>query len=358
MKTKIRIVLWALTLIVLAWRPVQAADSASSPATGRVLILVNERILEGDIEKVGDRYRIRRIVGETWVPGEQVLCLCRNLEEALVYLRTRANLRDADERMRLARWCQLHGLRAQALEEAIAAVELRPNHPESLHLLRCLQRSAAVPAPAQTSQPADKAEAVSNPAPALDLSSEALGLFTSRVQPILMNTCATCHAAGRGGNFKLARVFEESLANGRATQQNLAAVLGQINRDRPQASPLLTRAVSVHGDADPPPLKGRQTAAYRILEDWVRMTVADTPVEEGPAPVASLATPEARPFAEVAPKPEPGPATPAPVSTSTLDPKNGSAANFNARTPAPGSTDPFDPAIFNRQMHPSPGSGN
>ena len=46
-------------------------------------------------------------------------------EEAFAYLRTRANLRDPDEHLRLAYWCQLHGLRKHALEEAKEAVNLR-----------------------------------------------------------------------------------------------------------------------------------------------------------------------------------------------------------------------------------------
>src|SRR4051794_35355730 len=72
------------------------------PLTGKVLVLDNEHTLEGDIERIGDQYRLRRAVGETWVPADRALRLCASLEEALAYLRGRANLGDADEHLRLA----------------------------------------------------------------------------------------------------------------------------------------------------------------------------------------------------------------------------------------------------------------
>src|SRR5262249_45351164 len=72
------------------------------PRKGRVLILENERTLTGDIEQVGEQFRVKRLVGETWVPGERVLRLCASLEDAHRFLQGRANLADPDERLRLA----------------------------------------------------------------------------------------------------------------------------------------------------------------------------------------------------------------------------------------------------------------
>src|SRR5437763_620082 len=59
------------------------------------------------------------------------------------------------------------------------------------------------------------------PAPAVELSADALGMFTTRVQPILMNTCASCHASGKGGAFTLTRAYDGGAAARRATQQNV-----------------------------------------------------------------------------------------------------------------------------------------
>src|SRR5438067_639104 len=53
-------------LILAAGMAVRAADPV--PA-GRVIILDNERTLEGEIEREGDQYHIRRGGAETWLPA-------------------------------------------------------------------------------------------------------------------------------------------------------------------------------------------------------------------------------------------------------------------------------------------------
>ena len=62
----------------------------AGPVTGKVLVLDNERTLEGDIERVGDQYRLRRTVGETWVPAGRALRLCDSLEEAFRMLQEKS----------------------------------------------------------------------------------------------------------------------------------------------------------------------------------------------------------------------------------------------------------------------------
>ena len=353
MTTKIRLALCALTLAAPGWTTLRAADPAPAPKTARVLILDNERTLEGDIERQGEQYRIRRTFGELWIPRENVLRLCDSREEAYAYLRSRANLRDPDEHLRLAQWCHLHGLRGRALEEVTEAVALRPNHVPSRRLLRSLQQAAVEAPTTSAARPPAEVDAGQNP---LQVNTESLTLFVTRVQPILMNACASCHAAGRGGAFRLVRAYESALANRRTTQQNLAAVLAQVNKERPQASLLLTRALSVHGrDMDKPALKGRDAAAYKALEDWVRVTVESNPeLREHPAgPPGSGERPgTAEPAAaDAAPAHPPAPNTSAATALPAWAEARQSetpAANASSKEPV----DPFDPVIFNRQMHP------
>src|SRR5262245_55376817 len=146
MMTSFRIFSGLVLFTAAAALALRAADNAPL-ARGKVLVLENERTLEGDIEKHGDQYRVRRAVGETWIAADKVLRLCASREDAYKYLRGRANLSDPDERVRLAQWCHLNGLREQALSEVTAALELRPNHPESKRLLRSLQRTATTTPP-------------------------------------------------------------------------------------------------------------------------------------------------------------------------------------------------------------------
>ncbi len=311
-----------------------AADE--KPASGRVLILENDRTLEGDIQRHGDQYCLRRTIGETWIPADQVVSLCPNHEEAYRFLRARANLADPDERLRLARWCQKHNLRERAAEEAGHAVRLRPEHAESRRLLQHLQRPPTSPGVAPATRKPDADSDTAAPPP-VELTTESLSTFTTRVQPILMNACASCHATGRGGTFKLVRGAGGASASLRIVQQNLAAVLPYVQVEQPHLSPLLVKALSAHGESDQAPLKGRQVAAYQTLENWVRATVRKNPhlrdqSDKGaPTPPAAEAKPEAR-------EPERRFA--------------GWAADKTAAPPKP--ADPFDPAAFNRQMHPTP----
>ncbi len=363
MKTTILFLLVGVSgLVLLGGAQLVTPPSPPPPTRGKVLLLDNEQTLLGDIERVGDQFRIRREVGETWVPSQRVVTLCANMEETLQFLRGRSNLRDPDERLRLANWCRQNGLHDHALVEVRAAALLRPDHAPTKRLLQLLQevQSARATSVGTESEPV--------PVASVDLSAEALAQFTTRVQPILMNACANCHATGKGGAFKLTRTYSSNRVARRSAVSNAAAVLAQINLDQPHNSPLLTRAVAVHGEMTSAPFQNRQAAAFRALEDWVRLAVEQSPGRE-PAPL--LATPTSSPtglggFAST----RPGTSLPSPAEqtaprqppTLTTTPEPGTprvVPTTPTPTPAPmpaptGPVDPFDPATFNRQSTPMP----
>jgi hypothetical protein len=320
-------------LLVCAAVAVTAAGAgrAADPTTGHVLLLVNERTVEGDIERVGEQYRVRHVVGETWVPAEKVLRLCDDMPGAYLVLKGRANLNDPDECVRLSRWCHTHGLTAQAVESARAAVKLNPNHAEARRLMAGLERAAAAPTTAAADQPA------AHPVEVPELNTEARATFANKVEPILLNACAGCHTADRGGSFKLTRAFGAGTANRLSLQQNLAAVLAQVNLQQPQESKLLVKAITAHDpQARVAPLNGRQMAAYHTLEDWVQTTLASNPhLREHVPPPAPVA--EAKAVAAPAPAAAPP------------------SAGFAASRPATAQTTPvdeFDPLLFNKQSQP------
>lgn len=327
---------------------------AGQPDKGRVLILDTDRVLEGDIERSGDQYRVRRQSGETWLPAAKVRALCNSLEEAYVYLRDRANLEDPDERLRLARWCRAHGLTDQALHEAKTALELRPTHEETRRLVQILQRPESATAKAEPTPAPAEPEAL----PPVDFNNEAIGLFLTKVQPILMNTCVNCHGGAKSGAFKLTRTYADTQAHPRATRQNLAAVMALVQREKPHDSPILSWAVTVHGDADKPPIKDRQAPAYKAMEEWVKLAVKGMPAKIEPtSPLpenrleAEMSPPGSIPFAVGAPhKPEAKPAS-EPKAPATMAPMNEPKPPASSSTTPPSSlpADPFDPAIFNQQ---------
>jgi hypothetical protein len=220
-------------------------------------------------------------------------------------------------------------------------------------MLSLLEQTAARAPAAPRSRTSEASVEPPPPTPVtsgIELDALAIGAFCRRVQPILMNTCASCHASGRASTFKLTRVFGDAPAGGRTSQQNLAAVLAQLRPDQPLASPLLVMAASVHGSSGQPPLRNRQTPAYKALEEWVRAAVASAPHVQPRAPEMASAEPawEERKF------PEPALQKSGPV------PAENNAARPVPMVPSPTApaskpiepADEFDPIIFNRQMHP------
>ena len=195
-------------------------------------------------------------------------------------MQSQANLKDADERLRLARWCHSNGLKERALQEARAANEMRPDHPETAQLVQILQRlmlttsSTALPAVPVGSLPKTPTAAIRGATP-LDVSNDTFAQFASKVQPILLNACVNCHSNGKGGEFQLLRVSEGSH---RATaQRNLISVLEFVNVEKPVLSPLLIKAVVAHGGATKSPLTGRQSVPYQSMQTWLEQMVANNP---------------------------------------------------------------------------------
>ncbi len=363
-----------VVVLVLTFGVGVRAQEKPSPSRGKILILESERTLEGDIEKVGDQYCVRRSIGETWIPASKVLLLCSSKEEAFHFLASRTNLKDPDERLRLARWCHLQGLPRQALEQVREAVALRPTHAESKRLLDHLEQMAhaavARPTPMGPPQPREH-KSVELP---LDVSAEALSLFATRVQPILMNTCLSCHCGDRNGAFKLERAYQVGLVGDRRVlQQNLTATLAQINPANPQLSPLLLKAVSAHGPTGQAPLKSREATAFRTLQDWVKLTVSSNPQlqERMNTRAAAILTTEASKFGAdsgAVPPATPTPTTPALAPLATTEkpspadrssqpaPPEARPTSGTPKTP-PTPVDEFDPLEFNQQAHPDRVSG-
>jgi hypothetical protein len=383
MKTTICSLLLLGIVAVSGGQLARAADRPPLLRKGKVLILKNEYTMQGDIERIGDNYCVRRKQGENWVPAERVLALTASMEDAYANLHGRINLDDADERLRLARWCRTNGMMQQALTELRVAARLRPNHAETSRLLQYWQQTAAktdgftTNARNRESAAAQGVEASSHGGaaelPPIEVTSDSLGMFATRVQPILMNTCARCHATGRGGQFQLRQVYEDNISNRQTLERNLAAVLAEINVNDPETSRLLLKAVSDHAHTGQAPLRDRQSAPYRTLETWVKLTIANNPqLRDRTAPAVN--NPASPPLANVfggtsEPRKKgrdesewgadarlPSAEAPAPVARGekakggTNRPESkGEAGASSSRPPV---ADPYDPELFNRKMNP------
>ncbi len=340
---------------------VRAAEAPPSSSPGKVLILKNEFTMEGDIERVENRYRVRGKGGETWVPADRVRAVVPTLSDAYAYLRKRINLDDADERLWLARWCFTNNLHDRGMSELQTAARLRPEHAETRRLLLYWQQAVSKPVKPTESASA-KPSTETEELPPVEVTTDSLGLFVTRVQPILMNACARCHASGRGGDFHLTQVYDDGIGNRRSMEKNLAAVIKQVDLNRPQASRFLVKAISDHAHAGQAPIRDRQAPPYRALEQWVKLTVANNPHLNDHGPRSSSA-PSGSKDKQTKGEEEsewgadartvtntPDATTPLPLPQTAPNPSKGTTPTLPAAMPL--LVDPYDPEFFNRKMHP------
>jgi hypothetical protein len=338
-------------LLVLA-----AAAMADPRPPGRVVVLDNENLIEGQVTRTTDGYQIWRAEeGAITVPAKRVLAVVADRREAFAVVAERANRRDADERLRLARWCAVNGLNAEALAEARTAARMRPRFDAAERYVRLLEAVAkAVPPVADPAVVPARAEGPARDTvtdvPATEYNSESFPLFAGRVNTILVNTCANCHARDDTKAFRLTR------AGGRAgITKNLMAALPHLNPADPGASPLLVKALTPHGGAADAPFRSRAHPAYPALESWVRFARAPegTQAPDGPLLPPDPAEPRKLPDLSGGP---PGPVVPAAGKTPATPPP-GETFGQDSTTPVPRPTkavpdDPFDPAIFNGEVKP------
>jgi hypothetical protein len=295
--------------------------AAGPPQTGlRFLLLESRQLVEGEIEQVGDGFRVKRDGGETTIPIERVMAVCVDKAGAFRVLSEKTDPKNAEQRLKLAEWCHNNGLTKEAVAEARAAVELRPNSPVAQRFLHFYEQAATERKPAFKPEKPVTAEPAALPE-TVDCSPEALKYYCTRVQPVLMNACSGCHSTT--AKFHLERVYSDTLNPRGQTFQNLAATMALIDRAKPSASPLLQKALTAHGNGNAPPLRDRGTPAYQHLEQFARMLASSDAVAPIPAPAA--------------PKPE--------------DAKSGFAGSKPDEKPA-GPKDAFDPAEFNKKHHP------
>jgi hypothetical protein len=297
------------------------AIAAGPPQTGlRFLLLESRQLVEGEIEQVGDSFRVKRDGGETLIPVDRVMAICVDKAGAYRTLSEKSDPKNIEQRLKLAEWCHNNGLTKEAIVEARAAVELRPNSAIAQRLLKYYEQSAV------TRKPAFQPEKLVNAEPAnlpetVDCSPEALRHYCTRVQPVLMNACAGCHSST--AKFHLERVYSDTTNPRWQSFQNLAATMALIDRAKPTASPLLQKALTAHGNSVAPPLRDRGTPAYLQLEQFTRMLASSDSATPIPTP----------------PPPKPG------------DGKSGFAEKVAEEKPN-GPKDPFDPIEFNKKHHP------
>jgi hypothetical protein len=328
-------------LRLLACLLVGARAVCAAPDTTRIVVLDNENLLEGEVARVEEGYRIRTAAGEVTLPAKRVLAVVANRKAAYALVAERSNRGDADERLRVARWCSANGLAAEAMAEAQAAAKMRPRYAAAERMIATLEFIAKQSAtsdirPAAAVVPEDKVTDLA----AIEYNSESFPLFAAKVNTILVNACANCHTRDDVKSLKLTR------AGGRSgITKNLMAALPYVNPKDPATSPILTKAVTPHGTATEAPFKSRSHPAYQTLETWVRFarspegtTAPDSPLPAEPQKLPDLGPEKAESFAVPAVR----------LQGPTAEKFGQDSKTQASAPPKPAADDPFDPAIFNK----------
>jgi hypothetical protein len=343
--------------------------TASLGAQPGAVLLRNGEVFLGQIEARDGEVRVLLPNGEVRFRAADVEYTAATVGD--LYLRKRAAMLpdDAQERLRLAQWCIRQGLFAEADAEIDAARAIDPCNPAVELMRRRLELGRLPPQVAKktallphTANELDQLDRLVHAMP--DRSVEA---FTQRVQPTLMNTCATaaCHGPQSESKLQLLRVVGGRPAGRRLTQRNLQALLPWIDQQQPAASPLLKYATTVHAGGKVPPL-APESLQYRRLLEWVYQMAREEdhlPPIEAPKHLAGPSKTPLDSKAVLTSATEPAQTSkvrhsrdvvraggpPADAAAPVNMPPNEAPATKSEPHPAPGS-DPFDPEVFNRRF--------
>ncbi|MCI0491397.1 MAG: hypothetical protein L0Z07_00505 [Planctomycetes bacterium] len=263
-----------------------------------VVVLRDGGVLSGEITRAGERYVVITTESEINVAAADVTIVCHSLEDAYERQHKAMRAPSAESHLQLADWCLRNGLLAQAAHELAEARNRDPREPK----LALLARRLAVLEQARPSQPTSATRpATTGPAElpmqaaadtvqfnmlASDLPDGAVERFTRKVQPVLVNSCATagCHSMGGSHQFQLDRALLHGMANRRSTMHNLLATLALVDRDQPERSPLLTVPRRAHGGMEEAVIGPHDDKLLLQLVEWVAV-VAQQPEQDGMAVV-------------------------------------------------------------------------
>ena len=262
-------------------------------------------------------------IGAMRFPKKKVEKVFQSVQEVYKYKLERLAENDFDERLKLARWCLLQNMEAEAREQLNAILELNPKHLEAKAMLVSLdqtqvrlamrkrdpgvQQTAAeqVRPPVEDKPGALDASVINGakrgmgisdlpvifdlpPSQAVKRSDE----FARYVHEVLQKYCARCHNDRYEGDFQLVQIKNKHDRTKEALRANLDATLRLIDRDNPARSELLASSLRPHGRGPNtrPIFQGSNDKAYQILAAWVNSLQGKKPVDNKVA-AARMASP-------------------------------------------------------------------
>ena len=335
-----------LTTAAILFAPASTADETLDLRTpdsrNHLLVLNSGRVVKGRLTPRTGGYDVTLPAGRMFVSSEQIRFKAANMNDAYQRLRDSFTELTPNSHMELARWCMTNKLLSMARRELLDALHLDPYHTQARRMLEGIVREQA-----RTPQQQAPASAVIDPfAPERrslgGLTQDTARVFTRNIQPLLTNKCgnARCHGAGQNG---FAVVPAHNSVTAYTTEQNLAAVLNQIDFRNPAASPLMSAVTGVHGGSRELLFRGQSgRRQLDLLKQWIAAVAREvSPPREtvdGTAKIHPRQQTETR-------------AADSNISTAART-QAVSDSRFITDAVAATKTDQFDPEKFNKRFHP------
>lgn len=333
-----------------------------------MLVLQTGRIVQGELIPRPGGYDVVLPAGRMFVPSRQIRFTAHSMDDA--YLGMRASIAEftPDAHLSLARWCLNNRLTSRARSEILDALKLDPYRDDARRMLENLVREQQKviqedrndePEPTMIERRyADRRSLGGLPG---DLAIQ----FTQRIQPLVIARCGDARCHSTAGRLSANRAFRLEPTLRRPTpaitEQNLAAVLRQIDLDHPANSPLLAAAHGLHGGNSRPTFSNRTGGRQRqILQEWVLATAealggarAGTPTLPIAAATAQTVSGRTENHSDASSKMTPASQT----NFVDTDPSGTRRAGSEVETEfvrtaeAATRSDAFDPKIFNQRFH-------
>ncbi|MDO4550868.1 MAG: hypothetical protein Q4C96_06410 [Planctomycetia bacterium] len=259
--------------------------SENVPITPHACVLLkNQCILEGKVIQQEKNYHILFTQGSMTLPQDQIEFIAKDILEIYRYLRQKISPLDISGRQTLIEWCLKHELideataEIQALEQEnvssplLEILKLRCHTLQKTLLEQSVEENIFSPQDISAHVPEENPRENRGPSNtelqkmANSLPPDVSKIFAKKIQPILLKNCLTteCHGPNTPTEFQLLRPGRGS----RVTLRNMHAALRQINLQNPEASPLLRKPVTRHGQDGHVVFLSPDYPTYQLLIAW------------------------------------------------------------------------------------------
>ena len=367
-----------LGLATMAVRGEQGDGHDPEDTRDRLVMLTSGRILSGQVSRNAGGYLVEQANGRVQISTEEVRFVVNDLKEAYRQQRDSVVHPTPSTHVALANWCISHRLNDEARDELKKCLKADPEHEEARRLLQRLTDTMRVGLPPVVTPPAPLKTSDGFLQPNVEslgvLSRDTATLFTSRIQPILLNKCgnASCHGPTATNGFRLSNARSGGNGSRQNSERNLAEALRYIDIDDVSQSQLLSLSSGGHGGRGSIFTGPAASDQFKLLRSWA-LTVARekqaeaSELEQMPKITGKKNGKTTKPrVTQAAHKSDELESSVTQEETSEVIPASGFLtakpgklskpreiapnSNDDEATPALQPFDPFDPEIFNRRL--------